>query len=31
MLIGMKMKKKSVAALGHNGRLNVYVDPKKIM
>ena len=29
MLIGIKMKK-SVSELGHNGRLNVYVDPKII-
>ena len=30
MLIGFKMKKKSVAELGLNGRLKIYVDPKKI-
>ena len=30
MLIGIKIKKKSAMELGHNGRLNVYVDPKKI-
>ena len=30
MLIDIKMKKKSVAELGHNGRLKSYVDPKKI-
>ena len=30
MLIDIKMKKKSVAELGHNGRLKIYVDPKKI-
>ena len=29
MLIGIKMEK-SVGELGHNGRLNIYVDPKKI-
>ena len=29
MLIGIKMKI-SVAELRHNGRLNFYVDPKKI-
>ena len=29
MLTDIKMKKKSVAELGHNGRLNIYVDPKK--
>ena len=29
MLIDIKMKK-SLTELGHNGRLNVYVDPKKI-
>ena len=28
-MIDMKMKKKSVAELGHNGRLKSYVDPKK--
>ena len=28
MLINIKMKK-NVAELGHNGHLNVYVDPKK--
>ena len=30
MLIGIKMKKKSVAELGHNGHLKIYVDTKKI-
>ena len=30
MLIDIKMKK-SVAEVGHNGRLNIYVDPKKFM
>ena len=30
MLIGIKIKKKSVAELGHNGRLKIYVDPKII-
>ena len=30
MLIDIKMKKKSIAELGHNGRLKIYVDPKKI-
>ena len=29
MLIDIKMKKKSVPELGHNGRLKIYVDPKK--
>ena len=29
MLIGIKMKKKYEAGLGHNGRLKIYVDPKK--
>ena len=29
MLIDIKMKK-ICAELGHNGRLNIYVDPKKI-
>ena len=28
MLFSIKMKK-SVAELGHNGRLKIYVDPKK--
>ena len=28
MLIDIKMKK-SIAELGHNGRLKIYVDPKK--
>ena len=28
MLIDIKMKKKSVAELGHNGCLKIYVDPK---
>ena len=31
MLINLKLKKKSVAELGHNGRLKKYVDPKKFM
>ena len=31
MLIDIKMKKKNVSELGHNGRFNFYVDPKKIM
>ena len=30
MLIYIKMKKKSVVELGHNDRLKIYVDPKKI-
>ena len=30
MLIDIKMKKKSIAELGHNGRLKIYIDPKKI-
>ena len=30
MLIDIKMKKKSVAELGHTGRLKIYVDPNKI-
>ena len=30
MLINIKIKKKSLAELGHNGRLKIYVDPKKI-
>ena len=29
MLIDIKMKKKSVAKLGHNGHLQIYIDPKK--
>ena len=29
MLIDIKLKKKSVAELGHNGRLKIYIDPKK--
>ena len=29
MFIGIKMKK-SVAELGHNGHLKIYVDPTKI-
>ena len=29
MLIGIKMKN-SIAELGHNGGLNVYVDPKNV-
>ena len=31
MLTDIKMKKKSVAELGHNGRLKIYVNPKKIL
>ena len=30
-MIGIKMKKKSVGELGHNGRLKIFGDPKKIM
>ena len=30
MFIDIKMKKKSIAELDHNGRLNIDVDPKKI-
>ena len=30
MLIDIKIKEKSVAELGHNGSLEIYVDPKKI-
>ena len=30
MMIDIKMKKKSVVALGHNGGLKIYIDPKKI-
>ena len=30
MFIGIKLKKISVAELGHNGRLKIYVDPKNI-
>ena len=30
MLIDIKMKKKSIAELGHNGHLKIYVDPKEI-
>ena len=30
MLIGIKIKKKAMGKLGHNGRLKIYVDPKKI-
>ena len=30
MLIYIKMKKKSLVELGHNGRLKSYVDPKEI-
>ena len=30
MLIDIKMKKKSVAELGHNDCLKIYADPKKI-
>ena len=29
MLIGIKMKKKSIAELSHNDRLKLYGDPKK--
>ena len=29
MLNDIKMKKKTVAELGHNARLKIYVDPKK--
>ena len=29
MLIDIKMKKKSGAELGHNGRLKIYVEAKK--
>ena len=29
MVIDIKMKKKSVAELGHNDRLKIYVDPYK--
>ena len=29
MLIDIKVQKKSVLELGHNGRLKIYVDPKK--
>ena len=29
MLIDIKMKKKSVAELGHNGHLKIYVNPEK--
>ena len=29
MLIGIKLKKKMIAELGHNGHLKIYVDPKK--
>ena len=28
MLIDIKMKKKTIMELGHNGRLKIYVDPK---
>ena len=31
MLIDIKLEKKSVAELGHNGRLKIYVDPKKFL
>ena len=31
MLIDIKMKKKSITELGHNGHLKIYIDPKKIM
>ena len=30
MLVDIKMKKKSIVELGHNGHLKIYVDPKKI-
>ena len=30
MLSDIKMKKKSVAELGHNDRLKIYVGPSKI-
>ena len=30
MLIDIKIKKKSIAELGHNGHLKTDVDPKKI-
>ena len=30
MLIDIKMKKQSITELGHNNRLKIYVDPKKI-
>ena len=30
MLSDIKMKRKSIAELGHNGRLKIFVDPKKI-
>ena len=30
MLNVIKMKKKSVAELGHNGRLKMCVDPRKV-
>ena len=30
MLIDIKTKKKSIAELGYNGRLKIYIDPKKI-
>ena len=29
MLIDINMQKKSIAELGHNGCLKIYVDPKK--
>ena len=29
MLTDIKMKKKPIAELGHNGRLKIYGDPKK--
>ena len=29
-MIDIKMKKKSIAELGHNCRLKIYVDPKII-
>ena len=31
MLFDIKMKKKSVMELGHNGGLKIYVGPKKNM
>ena len=30
MLIDIKLKKKSMTELGHNGCLKIYVNPKKI-
>ena len=29
MLVDIKINKKIIAELGHNGRLKIYVDPKK--